>query len=167
MKKLALFALVTLLSFSAAFATEGGKKEDDSKKVPYHVIRQFEYEFTDAKEIVWTVTETFEKAEFTVDKVKMAAFYDTNGKYLGHTETVAYNVLPSTAKKQIAREYEGYHVKELIRFQYADTPTTALTRLSATNVFDDEVYLLSLYKADKQATLRITPSASVELLSKN
>ncbi|MFD1257772.1 hypothetical protein ACFQ3S_13270 [Mucilaginibacter terrae] len=167
MKKLTLFALVALLSFSTAFATEGGKKEDDTKKVPYHVIRQFESEFSNAKEIVWTVTETFEKAEFTVDQVKMAAFYDSNGKYIGHTEAVAYNVLPSTAKKQIAREYEGYHVKELIRFQYADAPTTALTRIAATNVFDDEVYLLSLYKADKQATLRISPSSAVELLSKN
>lgn len=166
MKKLTLLALVTIFSFSA-FATEGGKKNDDTNKVPYFVIRQFEGEFSDAKDITWTVNETFEKAEFTVDKVKMAAFYDSNGKYLGHTEVVTYNSLPANARKQIARDYEGYHVKELIRFQYADAPSSALTRLTATSIYDDEVYLLSLNKADKQATLRISPSSAVELLSKN
>lgn len=167
MKKLTLFALVTILSFSVSFAADGGKKSDDTNKVPYFIIRQFEYEFGDAKDIIWTVSDTFEKAEFTVDKVKMVAYYDTNGKYLGHTEVVAYNILPSNAKKQIAREYEGFHVKELIRFQSADTPTSALSRLNTSNIYDDEVYLLTLYKADKQATLRISPSSSVELLSKN
>ena len=165
MKKLILFTLVTILSFSASFAADGGKKSDDTNKVPYHVIRQFEYEFGDAKDIVWTVNDTFEKAEFTVDNVKMSAFYDNNGKYLGHTEVVSYTVLPTNAKKQIAREYEGFLVKELIRFQSADAPASALSRLTTSN-YDDEVYLLTLYKADKQATLRISPSSSVELLSK-
>ncbi|WP_345952359.1 hypothetical protein [Mucilaginibacter sp. PAMB04168] len=166
MKKLtllsALFAIFTLSAFA-----DGGKKTDDSNKVPYHVIRQFEYEFNDAKDATWTVTDSFEKVEFTSNKVKMAAYYDLNGKYLGHTEAVSYTTLPAHAKKQIAKEYEGYHVKELIRFQYADAPSSALSRLTAINVADDEVYLLSLYKADKQATLRITPSSAVELLSKN
>ncbi|MDT3401720.1 hypothetical protein [Mucilaginibacter terrae] len=167
MKKLTLLsALFAILSLSA-IAADGGKKNDDVSKVSSYVIRQFESEFYSAKDITWTVTEGFEKADFTVDNVKMAAYFDTNGKYLGHTEAVTYNVLPSHAKKQIAREYEGYHVKELIRFQYAETPSSALTRLTAINAFDDEVYLLTLYKADKQATLRITPSSAVELLSKN
>jgi len=167
MKKLTLLtAFIAILSLSA-FATEEVKKADDVSKVSHYVIRQFESEFYNAANVSWTVTEGYEKAEFTVDNVKMAAFFDTNGKYLGHTEAITYNVLPSHAKKQIAREYEGYHVKELIRFQYAETPSSALTRLTATNIFDDEVYLLTLYKADKQATLRITPSSAVELLSKN
>jgi hypothetical protein len=166
MKKLTLLALVTFFSFGA-FATEGGKKTDDTNKVPYHVMRQFEGEFSDAKEIVWTVNDSFEKAEFVMDGVKMSAYYDTNGKYLGHTETITYNNLPSAARKQIAREYVGYHVKELIRFSYADVTSSALSRLTAVSANDDEVYLLSLNKADKQATLRITPSSSVELLSKN
>jgi hypothetical protein len=165
MKKLTLLSAFVAIFSLSAFAAEGGK--DDSNKVPYFVMRQFESEFYNAKNISWTVNENFEKAEFSVDGVKMAAFYDSNGKYIGHTETVAYNVLPSHAKKQIAREYEGFHVKELIRFQYAETPSSALSRLTATSSFDDEVYLLSLYKADKQATLRITPSSAVELLSKN
>ncbi|UEG51957.1 hypothetical protein LLH06_13395 [Mucilaginibacter daejeonensis] len=165
MKKLTLLSAFVAIFSLGAFAAEGGK--DDSNKVPYFVMRQFDNEFYNAKNITWTVNENFEKAEFTVDGVKMAAFYDNNGKYIGHTETVAYNVLPSHAKKQIAREYEGYHVKELIRFQYADAPSSALSRLTAISSFDDEVYLLSLYKGDKQATLRITPSSAVEQLSKN
>ena len=166
MKKLTLLALVVLLSFSA-FAAEGGKKTDDSNKVPTYVIRLFEGEFGDAKDVNWTVNEKYEKAEFTVDNVKMAAFYDANGKYIGHTEAVTYNSLPNAARKQIARDYEGYHVKELIRFQYADIPTSALERLTAISVYDDEVYFLSLNKADKEATLKISPSSAVELLSKN
>jgi hypothetical protein len=167
MKKLTLIALVTLLSFSISFAADGGKKSDDSNKVPYSVMRHFEYEFDNAKDIVWTVNNTFEKAEFTVNNVKMTAFYDSNGKYIGHTEVVAYNALPSGAKKQIAKNYEGYHVKELIRFQYADMATSSIAPLSASNNFDDEVYVLSLYKADKTAVLRISPNSSVETLTKN
>lgn len=166
MKKFTLIALVTLLSFGA-FAADGGKKADDTNKVSNYVIRQFETEFGDAKEVTWTVNENYEKAEFTVDNVKMAAFYDVNGKYIGHTEAVTYNALPAGARKQIARDYEGYHVKELIRFQFADAPTSALARLTAISIYDDEVYFLSLNKADKEATLKISPSSAVELLSKN
>ena len=166
MKKLALLALVTLLSFST-FAAEGSKKSDDTDKVSNYVIRQFEGEFGDAKEVTWTVNENYEKAEFTVDNVKMAAFYDVSGKYIGHTEAIAYNSLPGTARKKIARDYEGYHVKEVLRFQYADVPSSALARLTAISIYDDEVYFLTLNKADKEATLKISPSAAVELLSKN
>jgi hypothetical protein len=165
MKKLTLLsALLAIFTFSA-FA--GNVKDDDSKKVPYHVIRHFEGEFSYAKDVTWTVTETYEKVDFTVDQEKMTAYYDLNGNYLGHTEGVSYVSLPSRAKKQIAKQYEGYHVKELIRFQYADTPSSALGRLSTFDVYDDEIYLLTLYKGDKQATLRITPSSAVELLGKN
>jgi hypothetical protein len=166
MKKLTLIALVTLLSFGA-FAADGGKKSDDTDKVSNYVIRQFESEFGDAKEVSWTVTENYDKVEFSVDNVKMAAFYDQSGKYIGHTEAVTYNSLPSGARKKIARDYEGYHVKELLRFQFADAPTSALARLTAISVYDDEVYFLSLNKAGKEATLKISPSSAVELLSKN
>jgi len=166
MKKLTLLALVTFFSFSA-FAAEGGKKTDDTNKISYYVMRQFESEFNGAKEITWTVTENYEKAEFTVNEVKMAAFYDTNGEYIGHTEVVTYNSLPSAARKQIARDYEGYHVKDLIRFRYADASSTSLAHVTSMSVYDDEVYFLSLNKADKEATLKISPSSTVALLSKN
>lgn len=166
MKKLTLIALVTLLSFGA-FAADGVKKSDDTDKVSSYVMRQFETEFGDAKDVTWTVNESYNKVEFTADNVKMAAFYDANGKYIGHTEAVTYNALPSAARKQIARDYEGFHVKELLRFQFADAPTSALARLTAISIYDDEVYFLSLNKADKQATLKISPSSSVEILSKN
>jgi hypothetical protein len=168
MKKLTLFALATILTLNVTFAADGGKKKaDDTDKVPYIVLHHFEYEFYNAKDVTWTVSDTFEKVDFLVDNVKMTAFYDSNGKYIGHSEAVTYNTLPSGAKKQIAKEYEGYHVRELYRFQYAELPTSALTRLITTSGTDDEVYLLSLYKADKVATLRITPTSAVELISKN
>lgn len=167
MKKITLLSALFAIFSLSTFAADGGKKSDDVSKVPYFVLRQFESEFVDAKDMTWTVNENFEKVDFTVDKVKMAAYYDTNGNYIGHTEAVTYNVLPTHAKKQIAREYEGFHVKELIRFQYAETPASALTRLAASNVNDDEVYLLTIYKADKEATLRISPTSAVEVLSKN
>jgi uncharacterized lipoprotein YehR (DUF1307 family) len=166
MKKLTLLTLAFLLSFGA-FAANVVKKSDDTDKVSNYVMRQFESEFGDAKEVTWTVTENYDKVEFTVDKVKMAAFYDASGKYIGHTEAVTYNALPSGARKQIARDYEGYHVKELLRFQFADAPTSALARLTAISIYDDEVYFLSLNKAGKEATLKISPSSAVELLSKN
>lgn len=167
MKKITLLsALFAILSLST-FAADGGNKSDDVNKVPYFVLRQFESEFANAKEMTWTVNENFEKVEFTSDNVKMSAYYDSNGKYIGHTESVTYNVLPTHAKKQIAREYEGFHVRELIRFQYAETSTSPLTRLATSNVVDDEVYLLTIYKADKETTLRISPTSAVEVLSKN
>jgi len=166
MKKLTLIALVILLSFSA-FAAEGGKKSDDIIKVSSFVLRQFEGEFSDAKDVAWTVNENFEKAEFIVNNVKMAAFYDVNGEYIGHTEAVTYNSLPNAARKQIARNYEGYHVKDLIRFQYAGASSSSLAYVNSVSTYDNEVYFLSLSKAGKEATLQISPSSTVQLLGKN
>jgi hypothetical protein len=166
MKKLTLIALVILLSFSA-FAAEGGKKSDDTNKISSYVLRQFESEFYDAKEVTWTVNENYEKAEFVFNNVRMAAFYDVNGEYIGHTEVVSYNSLPSAARKQIARQYEGYHVKDLIRFEYAGASSSSLAHINAVSAYDNEVYFLSLNKAGKEATLQISPSSTVQLLGKN
>ncbi|MCD8739664.1 hypothetical protein LT679_03530 [Mucilaginibacter roseus] len=122
MKKLLVIPAIIGLLVTGAFAADKKVKEDDDKNanVSYAVVNQFKSDFRDAENVTWTVTETTQKAEFTLDGVKMTAFYNLNGDYMGTTKQVAYKAISARAQKEIASRYKDYTVGQVIELNSGD-----------------------------------------------
>jgi len=113
MRKLLLAALLTITVAASTFA-----KDVNSKNV--RAIRNFESEFRDAENVSWTIRPTFAKASFHLDGQKREAFFDLNGDIIGTSRNISLDKLPVGAKRVFAKKYDGYTVKEAIRFEGVD-----------------------------------------------
>jgi hypothetical protein len=154
MKKIFLtFATAALFSVSV-FAADGGKKgTDNTANVSYAVKQEFEADFANAQNVVWTVDKNCQKAEFTADGAKKTAFYNLQGDFLGTTQTTGYYAIPATSKKLIAANYKDYVAGEVIVYQ----ANTALNEdIDATSYFVD------LKSHDHELLVRVTSTGSVE-----
>jgi hypothetical protein len=122
MKKLLIIPAIIGLLTTGAFAADKKVAADDDKNanVSYAVINQFKTDYRGAENVTWTVTESTQKAEFTLEGVKMTAFYNLNGEYLGTTKQVAYKAISARAQKEIATRYKAYTVGQVIELNTGD-----------------------------------------------
>jgi hypothetical protein len=156
MKKIFLTIATIGLLGTSVYAADGGKKDAKTPAVSYAVQNEFESTFEDAKDVTWTVTPNCQKATFTVDGVKMTAFYNLGGEYLGLTQDVTYNAISEKAKKQIADTYKGYDVNEVIK----------LETNSAASSFAETVYFVDLKNTDAEVLVRVNQSNDVYFFQK-
>jgi hypothetical protein len=156
MKKIFLTIATIGLLGTSVYAADGGKKTEKSAAVSYAVKNEFDSTFEDAKDVTWTVTSNVQKATFTSNDVKMTAFYNLTGEYLGVTEDVTYTALSEKAKKQIADKYAGYDVNEVIKLE---------TSGAATN-FAETVYFVDLKNDAAEVLVRVTPTNDVYFFQK-
>jgi uncharacterized membrane protein len=139
-------AIATLFTANVFAANRVIKTEDGTEGVSFTVINKFNNEFIRAENVTWKVNANFQKATFTLDNVKMSAFYNLQGEYMGVTQNVQFKALPTKAKEEIGRKYEGYLAKEVIKLD-ADDNTT--------------VYFVDLKKDNDEFLVRVTPTANV------
>ena len=153
MKKIFLTTAIAALFTANVFAFNGNKKTEDegAANVSYSVMNKFKADFSDAKNVSWTTTATTQKATFVVDDVKMTAFYNLRGEYLGVTQYVDYKAIPSKAKKAIADKYKNYTVSEVIKLETNGADAS----------LDSTVYFVDLKNGAEELLLRVTPSANV------
>jgi hypothetical protein len=101
MKKLILTVAIAATLGTAAFANEGTKTAaKNTSNVSYQVLNQFDVQFQNAENVSWSNTSNGQKADFVIDDVKMTAFYDNRGQYMGTTENIDFKKLPGAAKKE-------------------------------------------------------------------
>nr|WP_294943825.1 hypothetical protein [uncultured Mucilaginibacter sp.] len=152
MKKifLTLAIAASLFTTNIYAATSALKNDDGTENVSYAAISKFNSDYARAENVTWKVSSTFQKATFTLDDVKMSAFYNLSGELIGVTQNVQFKALPEKAKKEIAVKYEGYFAKEVIKLETGDD-----------NSFDNTVYFVDLAKDGKELLVRVTPSAGV------
>ncbi|AMR32997.1 hypothetical protein A0256_17020 [Mucilaginibacter sp. PAMC 26640] len=131
-------------------ATSAPKIEDGTENVTYAAITKFNSDFARAQNASWKVSSNFQKVSFTLDDVKMSAFYNLRGELIGVTQNVQFNALPEKARKEIGTKYEGYFAKEVIKLETGDD-----------NSFDNTVYFVDLKKDNDEFLVRVTPSAGV------
>lgn len=160
MKKVILAALFAATVSVSAIAADGGKKYDDSKNISYYVLNQFNADFNNAENVVWTITPTSQKADFTIDGVKKTAFYNLNGTYLGVTEEFDYKRVPASAKKEIADTYKDYTVGQVIKFQSAETDMSFYVNLAISQP-EAVDYFVDLKKADSEILVRVSAQGGV------
>jgi hypothetical protein len=153
MKKIFLtIAIAALLSVNV-FAADGGKRVDGGTNVSYIALHGFTVDFAEAKDVNWTVTKSCQKATFTVDGVKKTAFYNLQGEFLGVTQRVDEKAIPAKTLKQIAKEYKGYEVGEVIVYQ---ANTDVNDNIDATSYFVD------LKNDAHEVLVRITQQGNIE-----
>jgi hypothetical protein len=109
MKKLFIAALLTVTVATSAFTA-------DDKKIDSRIIRNFNTEYADADKVTWCVKSTYVKASFEVDGKQTDAFYNLNGESIGCSRKITLDNLPVQAKRQFAKKYSDYTVKEAIKF---------------------------------------------------
>src|ERR1700761_5038240 len=100
MKKLFITAAIATL-FSASVFADGTKKAKADVNVSYTVLNQFNVDFADATNVVWSVNGTFQKADFVVDNAKKTAFYNLTGEFVALTQDVDAKAIPAKAMQEI------------------------------------------------------------------
>ncbi|WP_018615788.1 hypothetical protein [Segetibacter koreensis] len=112
MKKLLLSALLAATVAVSAFA--------GTEKVSSVAISNFNASFKRASDVSWTVDKDYVKATFILNNVRTEALYTPNGEFIGTNTAVSLDELPVRAKRTFAKKYNGYTVKEAIRFEGND-----------------------------------------------
>ena len=110
MKKLFISALLAITVAASSFAAEGNN-------VSYTVRNNFSSQFKKASDVQWTSGENYTKATFILDNVRTEAFYSAEGEFIGTNQAITLEELPVNAKRAFAKKYDGYTVKEAIRFE--------------------------------------------------
>ena len=156
MKKIFLTIATIGLLGTSVYAADGGKKTTKAPEVTFTVQSEFDSTFNDAKDVSWTINSNVQKATFTQNDVKMTAFYNLQGEYLGVTQDVAYSTLDAKAQKQIAAKYTDYKVGEVIKLTTAGDETNS----------DQTVYFVDLAGKSDELLVRVTPSDDVYFFQK-
>ncbi len=109
MKKLFISALLAISVAANSFAAEN--------KVSGTAANNFKAQFKNASDIQWTFSDNYTKATFVLNNIRTEALYTPDGEFIGTNQAVTLEDLPVSAKRQFAKKYDGYTVKEAIRFK--------------------------------------------------
>ena len=152
MKKLFITTAAIATLFSASVFADGTKKSSTTVNVSNRVLNSFYSDFADAKTVNWTVNRNFQKADFVANDIKMTAFYNLQGQFVALTQDVDARAIPAQAQKEIADDYKGYTVNEVIVIQNN-------TELNPDA--DETAYFVDLKSDTKEVLVRITPEAHI------
>ncbi|MDB5026115.1 MAG: hypothetical protein JWP78_3870 [Mucilaginibacter sp.] len=152
MKKLFITAAIATMFSVAAFA-DGTKKSNTAVNVSYTVLNQFNVDFADAKNVVWTVNKNFQKADFVNEGVTMTAFYNLQGEFVALTTNTDVRAIPVKTKQEIDEKYKGYAVNQVIIIQNN-------TELNPDA--DETAYFVDLKSDTKEVLVKITSDAHTE-----
>lgn len=162
MKKVFITAIL-VSGLSLGVFADGGKKSDNtnSSAASYTALNQFSVDYKDASNVVWKVDGNCQKAEFTLNDKKVTAFYSLTGDFLGLTQAVDYKKIPADAQKDIAANYKGYTVGEVIQLE--PKHDTNVSDLYAGSSFKDDsvIYFVDLKNAKEEILVRVTADADV------
>jgi len=152
MKKMFITAVTAIVFSASAFAATGTTSIiTGEENISYAVLNQFHADFRGAEHADWKVTSNCQKVTFTLDGVKMTAFYSLMGEYLGTTEYVDYKTIPATAQKEIAANYKDYAVSEVFKYQND----------GSNRDIDTLAYFVDLKKAGSEIVVRVTPGEGI------
>ena len=117
MKRLVLTLTIalSLISFSS-FA------KDDVNVSPA-ALEAFKNSFKNATEVNWSASETYFKAEFSLNGQFVSAYFDVAGKMIAMTRNISSLQLPITLQANLKNNYENYWITEL--FEVANEEGTA------------------------------------------
>ena len=110
MKKLLFTTLFAVTIAVSAFAT-------DADKVSSAAVNNFKASFKRASYVSWTINKDYTTATFVYNNVRTQALYTPEGEFIGTNTAVSLDELPVKAKRSFAKKYNGYTVKEAIRFE--------------------------------------------------
>ena len=110
MKKLFISALLAITVAASSFAA-------GENTVNLATLKNFKAEFKKASDVQWSSAENYTMATFTLNNVRTQALYTPEGEFIGTNQAITLEELPVRAKREFAKKYDGYTVKEAIRFE--------------------------------------------------
>lgn len=147
------------LLFTLAFVYADEKETKAAAKsgvVAENVLRQFGYNFYNATDVKWNITEKFQSASFKLDEKLSYAIFSKDNEFLVATQLVALEELPTGSLDNISKSYGEVKFLKTVKiisrpasFQYKD---------------DTGSYWASVLKGDKQLILLISPDADVTMV---
>lgn len=141
MKKI-IMTLAIAISSLMAFAGE--------ENVSANVLKAFNKEFADAKEVTWTVSATYYRAAFVYNNQYISAFYDKSGELLALTRNISSQNLPLKLQTQLRNDYSEYWISDL--FEVSNDQGTQ--------------YYITLEKADAKLVLRSADNTDWDIFKK-
>jgi hypothetical protein len=110
MKKLLSAACLTVTVAFSSFAA-------GTTNVNAAVLHSFKLEFKNVSNVTWSTGSDYAKAVFVENNRKMEAFYNLDGAKIATSEQISLDELPVKAKRNFARKFAGFSVKEAIHFE--------------------------------------------------
>lgn len=107
MKSLLIGLTMFFSTFSKASFAAGGEK------ITPAVLKSFNSTFSTAKEVDWSVSEHFFKAQFLLNDSYVTAYYLSDGSMAAIARNVTLSQLPVALQAQVKKEYDAYWVSDL------------------------------------------------------
>lgn len=104
MKKIIIMLAVAISSLTA-FASE--------ETVSSTVLNAFNKQFSAAKDVQWTVTNDYYKAEFVYNGQNVNAFYKSTGEMMALTRNITSVQLPINLQTSLKNNYNSYWISDL------------------------------------------------------
>lgn len=134
--------------------------------IPLTTVEKFKMNFPKAQKVTWLKTDGYVEADYTMNKSKMATFYDLNNTLIGTAKYIAYKSLPARGRRHIASHYKGYVPEKAMYFNDNDRNTTNMNFFGSDIDQDDYYVLLKNNKNHKnEIVLQVTPHGSVSYFS--
>jgi hypothetical protein len=141
MKKV-LMTLAIAISSIVAFAGEGN--------VSKNALNSFNKEFTGAKEVRWTTSSEFYKADFILNDQYIMAFYSKDGEFIGMARNISSLNLPLKLQSKVRNDYADYWISDL--FELSD--------------YDGTHYYITVENADSKVLLRSSDNTDWSIFKK-
>lgn len=103
--------LFILLAVAASFFTTNSfaAKED----ITPVVLKSFQNSFSAAREVTWSATTNYYKAQFEWNGQQVLAFYEPGGALVALTRNISSLELPITLQANLKKEYGNYWISDL------------------------------------------------------
>ena len=134
-----LFIALTIL---ASVFTKTSFAADE--KIAPRVLKSFQETFVNAKEVDWSSTATYDKAQFSLNDQIISAFYDMEGALIGLTRNITTVQLPVSLQATLKKNYQQYWISEL--FEVSNDEGTQ--------------YYVTMETADVKVILKASPNSN-------
>ena len=104
MKKIIIMLAVAISSITA-FASD--------KNVNSNVLTAFNKEFSGVKNVQWTSTNDYYKAEFVFNGQNVNAYYKVDGEFIALTRNITSLELPISLQTNLKNNYESHWISDL------------------------------------------------------
>jgi hypothetical protein len=131
MKKIIIMLAVAISSITA-FAS------DNDNNVNVTVLNAFNKEFAGAKNVQWSSTSDFYKAEFVYNDQTVNAYYKPDGEFIALTRNITSTELPVSLQTNLRNNYNSYWISDLFEV----------------SSYEGTSYYITLEKADSKIVLK-------------
>ena len=142
-KRVTIIAAMVITIASSAFAGDN--------TLDFKGADAFKKSFPQATEISYTVKKEFTEVNFTWHNLKLQAFFDRQGNYIGLSREISVKDLPLSYVIGINRQYKDFDITEAIEFDHSENGLS---------------YYVTVVKHDRKYVLNVATDGSISVFKK-